>query len=188
MSFDFNKNSRTLTFDYQATLNKLKYSGAYSLHNFSTEAKLFGSYASSTPTCQTDSLLTLDTWFQSENGTLARFDCFDRVENGRLVCGMYSWTAEVGSNQGLLLKSWRNTNTDLNPVWVRQPYVLNSAVPTQSNLTLTPGGKFTDTVGAPITMVRFSFRIVPELDSFSYTRNGSKVTIAEIPFLVIPVT
>lgn len=184
MTFNFNTNARALSFDYAATVNKAKYSGLYSLHNFCTEAKLFGKYLSFTPLCQEASLLILDNWFQSATGVIATFTCFSGLTNGRLIAGLYSWTAEVGANNGLLLKSWRNTATTASPVWIRQPYLLSSAVPLTSNL-LIVANKFTAVPGTAITNVTWGFNIVPEESSFGYSRNGGKVTFAEIPFLVI---
>lgn len=181
MSFNLSSNARELSFDYRASLVKCKYSGVYSLSNSQTEATFYGKYLTFSPTCQGDALTTLENWFQEEKGLIATFDMFDEIKSGRLISGNYSWTAEIGQNRDLLLKSWKLVNS----LWVRQPYVVTSARPVSSNLQVI-NNRFTGTIGTVVDQVKFGFQIVPELDNFSYTRNGGKVTFDEIPFLVVP--
>jgi hypothetical protein len=181
MSFNLQTNAKELSFDYRATPVKQQYSGIYSLNNFQTEATFFGKYLSFTPTCQQDALTAVESWFQAPKGIVTHFSCFGDLTNGRLIAGNYSWTAEVTTGFNLLLKSWKLVSS----VWVAQPYVVTSARPISSNLTVV-NNRFTAIPGSPITTLKFGFQITPELTSIKYTRNGGKVTFEDIPFLVVP--
>jgi hypothetical protein len=181
MSFNLQTNAKELSFDYRAVPVKQQYSGIYSLNNFQTEATFFGKFLSFTPTCQEDALTAVESWFQQPLGVVTYFSCFGDLTNGRLIAGDYSWTAEVSFDFNLLLKSWKLVSG----VWVRQPYVVTSARPITSNLTVV-NNRFTAIPGSPITTLKFGFQITPELTSIKYTRNGGKVTFEDIPFLVVP--
>jgi hypothetical protein len=181
MSFNLQTNARELSFDYRATPIKQRYSGVYSLNNFQTEATFYGKYLSFTPTCQEEALTTIEQWAQSEKGEIVSFSCFSTIKDGRLIAGDYSWTAEVTTGFNMLMKSWKLVNS----LWVRQPYTVTTARPITSNLSLV-NNRFTAAVGTAITDVTFGFQIIPEMSEFSYTRNGSKVTFGDIPFLVLP--
>jgi hypothetical protein len=181
MSFNLQTNAKELSFDYRAVPVKQQYSGIYSLNNFQTEATFFGKFLSFTPTCQEDALTAVEDWFQQPLGTITYFSCFGDLTNGRLIAGDYSWTAEVSFDFNLLLKSWKLVSG----VWVKQPYVVTSARPITSDLTLV-NNRFTDAQGTQITNLKFGFQITPELTSVKYTRNGGKVTFDDIPFLIVP--
>jgi hypothetical protein len=170
--------AKTLGFTYNAAIVKDAYAGATYITNPQREATLYGSFFSWASRCPEEDFQTLEAWADSANGMLTKFKCFYEIPLAGLVCGDITWKAYIGEGNKL----------ELVPFYLleRTPYIITSAIPTSSNLTILPDYTIPGIIGTQIS-VSFSFFIAMEDPEYKYVLEGDAVIFGDIPFRVMPV-